>query len=233
MVDVRLKAGPSAAAIGRESADARFERMYKEVRQRICRLRYPPGTILNENDLASEFGVSRTPMRRVLQRLNFDGLVETRNGVGTVVTDPDLKTYREIYSLRMKLAEMIGELSPIDAPESKVPAFEELLGRCDALPRVANLRALSDVHFGVQNAILDVIGSGALREMSEWLYYRTARIWQVVLPGLDWAAEVEFARSEIVEIIRALKLGDIKAVGLIRRNYIAMALARMSQYLSG
>lgn len=228
-MDLRSRTADSGSA--RESADARFERMHKELRQRICRLRYSPGTILNENDLAAEFGVSRTPMRRVLQRLNFDGLVETRNGIGTVVTDPDLKTYREIYALRMKLAEMIGELSPIEAPASKVPMFEDLLRRCAALPKTANLRALSDVHYGVQNAFLDVIGNAPLREMSEWLYFRTARIWQVVLPGLDWPTEVDFARSEIEEILRALRLGDIRAVGLVRRNYIAMALARMSQSL--
>lgn len=41
--------------------------------------------ILYENSLAEEFGVSRTPVRQVLQRLAYEHQVETRTGVGTVV----------------------------------------------------------------------------------------------------------------------------------------------------
>lgn len=40
--------------------------------------------MLHEGKLAQEFGVSRTPVRQVLQRLSFEGLLETRSGVGTI-----------------------------------------------------------------------------------------------------------------------------------------------------
>lgn len=47
--------------------------------------------VLYENSLAEEFGVSRTPVRQVLQRLAYEHQVETRTGIGTVVPplDPD------------------------------------------------------------------------------------------------------------------------------------------------
>ncbi len=101
-----------AARKGKESSGQRHERIYKQIRERICLLQYPPGTILSETELAAEFEVSRTPVRRVVHQLHFEGLVDIKNGVGTIVTDIDLKTFKDIYDLRMRLSEMMGELSP-------------------------------------------------------------------------------------------------------------------------
>jgi DNA-binding GntR family transcriptional regulator len=43
--------------------------IYRTIKDRILFLEYKPGQILNENTLAEEFGVSRTPLREVLSRL--------------------------------------------------------------------------------------------------------------------------------------------------------------------
>ena len=50
-------------------ARERFERIYNTIRDRICLIEYEPGARLGEEELAREFGVSRTPVRRVLARL--------------------------------------------------------------------------------------------------------------------------------------------------------------------
>ena len=86
--------------------------VYEEIRNRICMLRYPPGHLLHENRLAQEFGISRTPVRQVLQKLEIEGFVETRSGVGTIVTGVDFAAFRDVYALRLKLAELIGDLLP-------------------------------------------------------------------------------------------------------------------------
>ena len=77
----------------------RFERMYKAIRDRICLLEYEPGARLSEEELAREFGVSRTPLRRVLSRLESEGLLESRHGVGTFVTDVDIDALLPVYRL--------------------------------------------------------------------------------------------------------------------------------------
>ena len=65
MADTKTK----VTARRRESQTERFDRIYREIRQRICLLECQPGTLLNEGLLAEEFGVSRTPVRNVLLRL--------------------------------------------------------------------------------------------------------------------------------------------------------------------
>ena len=73
------------------TARDRFEKMYTVLRNRICLLDYPPGTRLAEEDLAAEFGTSRTPLRRVLVRLESEGLLQAVHGVGTFVTDVEIE----------------------------------------------------------------------------------------------------------------------------------------------
>ena len=68
------------------SAPLRSEDMLQELRFRICTTHPATPMMLHEGKLAQEFGVSRTPIRQVLQRLAFEHLLETRSGVGTVVS---------------------------------------------------------------------------------------------------------------------------------------------------
>ena len=57
----------------RSGARQRFERIHRVLRDRICLLEYGPGARLSEVELAREFGISRTPVRRVLGRLEAEG----------------------------------------------------------------------------------------------------------------------------------------------------------------
>lgn len=71
------------------SGPPRSEDMLQELRFRICNTDPDTPIMLHEGKLAQEFGVSRTPIRQVLQRLSFERLLETRSGVGTVVSALD------------------------------------------------------------------------------------------------------------------------------------------------
>ena len=216
----------------RDRTIERFARIYTAVRDRICTNRYPPGTVLNETELAVEFGVSRTPIRRVLQKLNHDGLVETRNGVGTFVTDVDTRTTEDLYRLRMKLAELIGELSPSVDPAAYVAVFKSLLARASKLGAKPDYDAFGQINVAVTNALQGLIESEPLKELTALLYFRTARIWHKTIPYLDWAEERSLVISELKEILRALHMKDIEGVGFVRRNYIAMAFARLKRRTS-
>ena len=56
--------GAAEAARHTTPSRERFERLYRTLRDRICLLEYPPGTRLSEGELAEEFAISRTPVRR-------------------------------------------------------------------------------------------------------------------------------------------------------------------------
>lgn len=216
----------------RESQADRFERIYKAIRERICLLEYPPGTLLNEALLADEFEVSRSPVRNVLQRLNYEGLLETRNGVGTIVSEVDIKTFKDIYELRMRLAELMGDLSPVNPTADIIEALRDLCSRVEILgdkPRdlTAYARLCNELHA----LIIAQIGNEALREMTDLLYYRAARTWLSYLGNLDWSEELQILHHECCEILLAMEIEDMRGVGNARRQFLYLTLSRISRYL--
>lgn len=214
-----------------KGAEARFQRLYRILRNRICLLDYPPGARLGEEALAAEFGVSRTPLRRVLVRLEADGLLKSVQGVGTMVTDVDLPALGHVYQLRMELAVLIGRLAPAPAGPDCIDRFRTLGDRVRALADSPEARSFAELNMEFFHALMGLTGSEPLREACERLYYRTARIWLKSIPRMDLAEEIAVFGREISEVLAAVEAGDIDAVGHIRRAHISMSLTRLRRQI--
>lgn len=225
---------PAALRVGREPSRQRFDRIYKEVRDRICLLDYPPNARLAEEELAQAFGVSRTPIRRVLSRLEAEGLLESRHGVGTIVTDVDLEALEQVFRLRMELALLLGRLDPLPRAPADIARLEGLLERCDRLALACpDPKAFARLNMDFALELTAMTGNLPLREMSDQLYFRTARIWLKSLPRLNLGDEVAVFRQEIADVLAAVVLGDLESVGHIRRSHISMSFHRMRRYPAG
>lgn len=211
----------------------RFERIYKTIRDRICLLEYQPGERLGEEELAREFHVSRTPIRRVLSRLEGEGLLESRHGVGTFVTDVDIDSLAQVFQLRMELAELLGKLDPIPRSEGDLARVRALLVRCDKLLKKPDPKAYARLNMDFFQELGAMVGNAPLREISERLYYLTTRIWLKSVPHLNLPDEIEVFRREMADILQAMEVGDLEAVGHIRRSHISMSVKRMKRYPDG
>jgi DNA-binding GntR family transcriptional regulator len=211
----------------------RFERIYKAIRDRICLLEYQPGERLGEEELAREFHVSRTPIRRVLSKLESEGLLESRHGVGTFVTDVDIDSLAQVYQLRMELAELLGKLDPIPRSEDDLARVRALLVRCDKLLTKPDAKAYARLNMDFFQELGAMIGNAPLREISERLYYQTTRIWLKSVPRLNLRDEIVVFRREMADILAAMEVGDLEAVGHIRRSHISMSVKRMRRYPDG
>ncbi|WP_425846838.1 GntR family transcriptional regulator [Agrococcus sp. TSP3-2-1] len=77
--------------------------MYAELERVIVDCSLPPGTALNDSDLAAQFGVSRTPVRDTLHLLESSGLVERGRSTGWVVTPIRKRDVDELAELRSLL----------------------------------------------------------------------------------------------------------------------------------
>jgi DNA-binding GntR family transcriptional regulator len=217
-----------------KSTDSSIQSIYEEIRERISLLDYPPGTVLSENALAQDFGVSRSPIRRVLERLEFEGLVVSNRGVGTIVTTVDLRSLREVFAMRMKLHEITGELSPtVHVAHEDIAFLEELLEEVTAMSDGYAPRELGRLYNVFQNKVLPLVNNRPLREISAQLYYQTSRVWLQILPDLDWEEEVNYFADEIKSVAKALRTGDMQAVAQIRAYHLSMMLARIKRYLGG
>jgi DNA-binding GntR family transcriptional regulator len=211
-------------------ARERFERIYKTLRDRICLLEYPPGARLSEEELADEFEISRTPVRRVLARLEAEGLIEARHGVGTIVTDVEIEELAQVYHLRLELAPLIGRLSPIPRTPADLDRIRAIIARYDALSPDADHKAFARLNMEFFNEISAMTGNLPLREISERLYFQTSRIVLKLMPKLNLAEEFAAFRREMEDVLAAMAIGDLESVGHIRRAHISMSFERMMRY---
>ena len=81
-----------------DSDGGRDEAMYRGLHAAIYELRLPPGTRLPEDVLSNTYGVSRTLVRKVLQRMAMEGLVEIRRNRGAQVAEPSADEAREVFA---------------------------------------------------------------------------------------------------------------------------------------
>ena len=73
---------------------------YNTIRQKIVTCEYAPGTFLNEELLTSELGLSRTPIRDALSRLEQEGLIEIKPKKGILVMPLSINTISMIFEVR-------------------------------------------------------------------------------------------------------------------------------------
>lgn len=72
---------------------------------------HPVGSWLRQSALAAHYGVSRTPIREALRKLQAAGLVELRPNVGALVRGPTARDVRESYQVRAELEGLAAELA--------------------------------------------------------------------------------------------------------------------------
>jgi DNA-binding GntR family transcriptional regulator len=197
-------------------------------------LDYAPGSRLREEDLAGEFGVSRTPLRRVLVKLEAEGLLRSVHGVGTIVTDIDVDELAQVYELRIELAELVGKLSPVIVDAALIARFRDIRARCDRMVAEGDPREFSRINMEFFHLFTTLTTNEPLREISERLYYQTARIWLKTASRLERFDELlqnEFVtfQREVADITEAVEHGDLTAAGYVRRAHIAMSFSRIRQ----
>ncbi|MFU8777186.1 MAG: GntR family transcriptional regulator [Roseovarius sp.] len=120
---------------------------------------FKPGDRLVESDLAERFGVSRTPIREALQRLETQSML-TRDGRSLIVSSLDYNQLAELYVVRAELEGLAAELAARHATPEEVRVLRDmveddraLLGRPVDLAR-ANRRFHKQIHLASHNRFL-------------------------------------------------------------------------------
>ncbi|MEC9310977.1 MAG: GntR family transcriptional regulator, partial [Pseudomonadota bacterium] len=86
---------------------------------------YRPGDRLVESELAERFGVSRTPIREALQRLETQGML-TRDGRSLIVASLDHNQLAELYIVRTELEGLAARLAARHATPEEVRVLRDM-----------------------------------------------------------------------------------------------------------
>jgi DNA-binding GntR family transcriptional regulator len=116
---------------------------YARLKQRLLNSHYPPGSFLSERQLARDLGMSKTPVKAALERLEAEGYVSVSPQQGIVVRELSIREIADQYEIRAALESFVvrtvaGRLTP------------EQVARVETnLQAQADVRGTSDVPLGV------------------------------------------------------------------------------------
>ena len=132
---------------------------YKLILEAIDQGVYKPGHRLVENELAERFGVSRTPVREALQRLETQSLL-TRDGRSLIVASLDHNQMAELYAVRAELEGLAAQLAARHATDEEMRVLRDMVEEDRALvddPTMlaqANRRFHRQIHLASHNRFL-------------------------------------------------------------------------------
>jgi DNA-binding GntR family transcriptional regulator len=118
------------------------ERAYIELRQRILDGRLPAGRRLKETELASEIGVSRTPVRDALRRLSAEGLLDFRPNAGATVAVWSETQIEHVFRIRAMLEPYASEIAASQIRDDEVEALRRL---CAVMEEAARRETQADL----------------------------------------------------------------------------------------
>ena len=179
---------------------------------------YKPGDRLVESELAERLGVSRTPVREALQRLETQAML-TRDGRSLIVASLDHNQLAELYAVRTELEGLAARLAARHATEEEVRVLQGMVAEDRALlggdPRAlsrANKRFHKQIHLASHNRFL-------VQQLD--LVHRS----MALMASTSFAAEGrdEVALAEHDEIVAAIAARDGDAAYRALKTHISRA----------
>ncbi|MFT6460342.1 MAG: DNA-binding GntR family transcriptional regulator [Pseudophaeobacter arcticus] len=185
---------------------------------------YKPGDRLVESDLAERLGVSRTPIREALQRLETQSLLE-RDGRSLIVASLDHNQMAELYMVRRELEGLAAGLAARHATEEEVRVLKDMVREDDALVdkpadlAKANRRFHEQIHLASHNRYL-------VQQLN--LVHRSMAL--MATTSLAAEGRGEIAQAEHKKIVAAIEARDEKAAGQALKDHISVAfMTRLKQ----
>ncbi|WP_309124632.1 GntR family transcriptional regulator, partial [Arthrobacter sp.] len=192
---------------------------YENIRDRLLTLKIRPGDLLNDDLLARDLGVGRTPVREALKRLELDRLVVSYPRRGTFATRVEVTDLAYISEIRTQLEPLAASRAAriaTDAARERLRSVMHALETFDiaSASAVETLQLDAQVHQGIYAAAANPHLEDVLIRYDNL----ATRIWCMVLDRLpDLSQHVH----EHVDLLRAVIDGDeAKAAELARAHVI-------------
>jgi DNA-binding GntR family transcriptional regulator len=198
---------------------SRAEYAYRMLLDAIRDQALKPGERVREDEVSRLFGISRTPVRQALQKLQTRGLLRQAPGRGLVVAELDRQEVVEIYAMRELLEGAAARLAAQHAGPSDIAAMRRVLQEfARAAPDARSLARINRIfHATVHEAAHNRYLSQSLDDFSDTLALLRGTTFS--LKG-RWRAEL----AENTELVDAIERRDAEAAEAAARQNMRNAL---------
>ena len=196
-------------------ADQIFERLENDILSGV----YPKGTILTELALCEELGVSRTPVREVLKRLEQEHIVEDC-GRGMLVLSITARDAEIIYEIREKIEGMAA---------ASIAALKEIVDLQDFYAQRGDSEKVKSLDSEFHKSIYRMSGSAAYYDTLMPLHTKTQKFRKATVESTGKAAQSAHEHRQVLDAIAA---GDPERAEAAMTAHIHSAKTRLIEYLN-
>jgi DNA-binding GntR family transcriptional regulator len=207
----------------------RSERLGDEIEERIATGLYRPGMRLDEQELADEFGVSRTPIREALIQLAAIGLVEMRPRRGAIVADIGPARLCEMFELMAELEAMCGRLAARRIDTSEQEALLAAHRACEAARNAQDPDAYYRLNEVFHHRIYAASHNGFLAEQATALHRRLRPYRRLQLRVRD---RMNTSYSEHQAVVDAILAGNAELAAERLRGHVTVQGERFADLIA-
>ena len=212
-----------------DNAKTLVDRVYYEVQNKILYGVWGTGHQVLEQELAEELGVSRTPVREALIRLQRDGLVKVVPRHGMRVLPISLTDIQEIHQILTSLEGLAVELAANrQLTPSEIKILEHATEKMDEAHERSDIKAWAqadeDFHYG----LVELSGNRILIEVVRNFWSRSKRARLTMLSLRKSTAESTQEHSCLVEAIRT---GESKKAREILENHRKRGIVNIAKLM--
>lgn len=185
---------------------------YQILKERLINCIYEPGSILNEAQLATELGLSRTPVREAINRLESDGFVKVMPKKGIYVSDIQLGDVLQIFQARIEIEPVALCMAAPHLPKDELFQFRDTFTK--EFTDVQNgFRLDTAMHL----FIIEHCGNRYIIDMMHKLFDDNTK---VVIASKQNQVQIHDARLEHLDIINTLIDKDFDKAAALMRTHI-------------
>jgi DNA-binding GntR family transcriptional regulator len=219
------------AAASKESRQSVRQDTYERLKGMILTGKLRPAERLSEHRLAERIGVSRTPLREALMKLEQEGLVVGQRNVGYTVVDLDIDAVRDLLVVREALDACAAELACKTATEKDFERIRELIAgmveiRKGKMSRPVDVARDLELGIKIHKVIAEATRNAALINVTEQIYQRLQlALWLEVL----WVDFEDTGLDEHKAIAQAIFARDGAAAAKAARKHVQGSLKNMDK----
>lgn len=216
MGTIRTDPSGSPAADTPSDVGQRTRLMYEQIVAGLTEHRIAPGTRLREEKLAALYEVSRTQVRKVLQRLELEGLVARQPNRGVTVVAPDRDETREIFEARRLIEHWVVARLCQHCTKKNALGLRRLVREERRAHEAGDRRSAVRLSGEFHRALAQAAGNRALAKSMDELTLRTClAILASQAPTVAACRDEEHDR-----IIEAIEAGDVRRATRLMESHL-------------
>ncbi|KUO51045.1 MAG: GntR family transcriptional regulator [Desulfitibacter sp. BRH_c19] len=202
--------------------------IYKILKERIIQLEYDPGEILNENDIANEFELSRTPVRKIFEQLKTSKLLNIIPRYGAQVAPIDFNYMKSIFEVVREIEAYATGLAAERMTDSDLEALDYIIDRLTGYSIEEDYKQiiLDDGNF--HKIIFDSCDNPCLSDILHNLHMHTERLWFYVQKNIT---EKHLFIDTLTNILNALKARDSEMAVHYAKEHTDMFVEKIKEKL--